>query len=171
MEALLGFLAAVLGVIAAIISRKKIIIYKRETSPEARVQPVTSEQTADRTKVEWLSNIVVTILLGLFYISSVSSACSNDDILALSALIGLPLSALLIFQNRPYRIVWILAPLISFLIGLPYGHNYGTMTKSPLFGLEQGTKCQSGPEVLIILGVVIIVAVIEHAVFLHTSKR
>lgn len=138
---------------------------------EARPKAISSERATDRTKVEWLSNLVVTVALGLFYFAAVAGACSNDDILALSALIGFPLSVFLIFQKRPYRIAWILAPLTSFLIGMPYGHNYGTMTKSPLFGLEQGTKCQSGPEVLIGLLVVAIAAAIDHAGFLRASKR
>lgn len=138
---------------------------------EPQPKAISPKQTTDRTKVEWLSNIVVTGALGFFYFAAVASVCSNDDILALSALIGFPLSVFLIFQKQSYRIAWILAPLASFFIGIPYGHNYGTMTKSSLFGLEQGTKCQSGPEVLVVLGIVAIVAVIDHAVFLHTSKR
>jgi hypothetical protein len=140
-----------------------------DAESQSKVTP--SRLITYRTKAEWLSNFGATLALGLFYFAAVANACSNDDILALSALIGFPLSLFLIFQKRPYRIAWILAPLTSFLIGMPYGHNYGTITKSPLFGLHQGTKCQSGPEVLIVLLVVAIAAVIDHGMFLHSRKR
>jgi hypothetical protein len=140
-----------------------------DAEPQSKVTP--SKLITYRTKAEWLSNLVAALALGLFYYAAVANACSNDDILALSALIGYLLSLFLIFQKRPYRIAWILAPLTSFLIGMPYGHNYGTITKSPLFGLQQGTQCQSGPEVLIVLLVVAIAAVIDHGMFLHSRKR
>ncbi len=144
----------------------------REGAKRVKVKPQTlSKQATVHSKAEWLSNIVTTVVLGFFYLAAVESACSNDDILALSILIGFPLSIFLIFQKRFYRIVWLLAPLISFFIGLPYGHNYGLKTKSSLFGLEQGTKCQSDPVVLVIFGIVAIVAIIDHAVYLHSRKR
>jgi hypothetical protein len=143
----------------------------KKVEAEPRRKPISSKQTTGRTKAEWLMNIVVTVALGLFYLTAVTTACSNDDILALSALVGFPISIFLIFQKRPYRIAWLFVPLISFFIGKPYGHNYGTMTKSPLFGLEQGTNCQPSFEVLIVLGVVAVAAVIDHLVFLHTSKK
>ncbi len=143
----------------------------RKVDAEPQPKAITAKQKTGRSKIEWLLNVVVTAALGLFYFAAVASACSNDDILVLSVLVGYPLSIFLIFQKRPYSIAWILAPLASFFIGLPYGHNYGTITKSPLFGLEQGGKCQSGPEVLVILGIVAVAAVIDHALFLHNSKR
>lgn len=140
-----------------------------KSEPQSKV--ISSKQITNLLKVEWLLNIVVTIALGLFYLAAVGSACSNDDILALSALIGFSLSVFLIFQKQPYRIIWIFAPLTSFFIGIPYGHNYGTITKSPLFGLEQGSNCQSSSEVLILLCIVGISSVINHAIFLHKNKH
>lgn len=132
---------------------------------------VVSKTTKDRSKAGWIMNILTIVALSLFYIGAVGNACSNDDILALSALTGFPLSIFLIFQKRSYRIIWVLAPLLSFFIGLPYGHNYGAITKSPLFGLKQGTNCQTGSEVLVVLIIVVIAATIDHLVVLHVRKR
>jgi len=142
---------------------------RADAEPQSKITP--PKPPTDRTKVEWFSNLAVTLTLGLFYLVAIAKACSNDDILALSALIGFPLSLFFIFQKRSYRIAWTLAPFTSFLIGMPYGHNHGTMTKSALFGLERGTQCQSEPFVLVVLGVVAIAAAIDQAVFLHSRRR
>ena len=144
---------------------------KAELQKSGTRKAILSKQTTGRTNVVLFLNIAVILALCLFYLSAITNACNNHDILFLSTIVGFPLSLYLIFQNWVYRIIWILAPCIGFFIGMPYGHNHGTITKSPLFGLDQGSECQTGPEVPVIFGILVIAAVIEHLLFLRRSKK
>lgn len=155
-------------------SVKRMLTPKRPDEPAVTGPPPKSiqpKETPKRANAAWLTNLLVIGALGFFYLAAVFGACSNHDIMALSALIGFPLSLFLILQKQAFRIAWIVLPLISFFIGMPYGHNYGSMTKSALFGLDQGTNCQPRPAVLMMLGIVALAAVIDHVVFSYAKRR
>lgn len=132
---------------------------------------VPPRPSAGRSIAEWISTVGLIATTGLFYYSSVGRACSNVDLLALSALTGFPLAIFLILRRQPFRIAWVVAPILSFFIGMPYGHNHGEMSQSRLFGLKQGTACQSSPEILIFLMVLLVGAAVDQAVFLRARKQ
>ena len=137
----------------------------------SRASSEKGSQKKTAAKINRVTNILAVIFLFFFYLSAVVNACFNDDILAFSAMIGFPLCLMFIFKKNRSRIVWIIFPIVSFFIGRPYGHNYGTMTRSPFFGLEKGSECQPNPEVLIVLCVVIIIAVVDQTLFSHVNKE
>ncbi|WP_075186342.1 toll/interleukin-1 receptor domain-containing protein [Teredinibacter haidensis] len=128
------------------------------------------ESVGGRSKLEWTLSVLTLLILAFFYVAAVANGCSNHDILVLSATIGLPLSIFIMFKRKPYRITWLAVPIVSYFIGMPYGHNYGSITSSPLFGLPQGTNCQASAEVIVIFGVVFAAAVIEHTVYLFKNR-
>lgn len=129
---------------------------------------LTGKPTGKRTKLLWLSSLLALLALLFFYFAAIKNACSRHDALAVSAIVGFAFSVFLIFQKRSYRFVWVVAPLVGFVTGMPFGHNYGTITKTALFGLEQGTNCQANPAVLVILGIVMVLAIIDQIIFLRS---
>jgi hypothetical protein len=107
---------------------------------------------------------VVAAGLALLYLFALSETCFNPDWVLLSALVGLPL-ALFIRWRNPRNFLWLLIPAITVLIGLPYGHAYGSMSRSPLFALEVGERCQAiAGTYAILLGLLVAVAMLDHSV-------
>ena len=139
------------------------------------LQQDESHQQADESKTifksgRWLKYVII-IVACFYYVGIVINASKNDDIVMFSALFGFPVLVYLLFIKKAYRIAWLAFPLISYLIGMPFGHNYGTMTKSPVFGLERGTNVQSEPVFTILLIAILLVALVEHYLVLKVKKK
>lgn len=97
------------------------------------------------SKWELESMIASLIALIFFYWILIPYSCYNPDLLIISIIFGFPLVVILMWKERrekKYRFVWILIPIFTYLIGIPYGHAHGTMGYSPLFHIEVGEYCQ-----------------------------
>lgn len=160
-----AIIAAIAQIVAAIITTRRV---------NARQDLATSETASEvkgRSKTAWITSAIAVLGMALFYLTAVENACSNHDLLVISVVLGAPISILLITRKRGYRLLWIMPSLVSFVIGMPFGHNYGTMTETSLFGIRQGTDCQQGPEVLIVLGIVMLLAAVDHVVRMRANAR
>jgi len=154
-----AIITAIAQIVAAIITTRHLNERKhRETSEN------TSSNTKGRSRVAWITSAIAVIGMAFFYLTAMTDACSNHDLLAMSIVFGAPMSILLITRKSGYRVLWIAPSLVSFAIGMPFGHNYGTMTKTALFGITQGSACQQFPDVLIVLGVLMVLAIIDYVV-------
>jgi hypothetical protein len=138
------------------------------------LQDKSQQQASDPKLIykagRWMKYVII-IITCFYYIGIVINASRNDDIVMFSALFGFPALVYMLFMKKAYRIAWLTFPLISYLTGMPFGHNYGTMTKSPVFGLEQGTNCQPEPLFTILLVILIILAFIDHYLYLKMKKN
>lgn len=101
------------------------------------------------------------VCLALFYLWALTSSCFYGDRVALSAIVGLPLSLFLKWK-RPRSLAWLAIPVVSALVGLPHGNAYGSMSRSALFGLEVGDKCQPMTETYpLMLGLFVAVILVD----------
>lgn len=160
-----AIIAAIAQIVAAIVTTRRA---------NARQNLATSETTSEakgRSSAAWITSAIAVLGMAFFYLAAVGNACSNHDLLVISVIFGAPISILLITRTRGYRLLWITPSLVSFAIGMPFGHNYGSMTKTSLFGIRQGTACQQSPEVLIVLGIVMILAAVDHVVRMRVNAR
>jgi hypothetical protein len=113
---------------------------------------------------------VLTAALAPFYLGVITESCHNAEWAALSAIVGLPL-AMFMRWRYPGNSYWLLIPAISALVGAPHGHGYGTITRSPLFGLDVGEKCQIFAETYpIILGLLAAAAILDYFLVRKSKK-
>lgn len=160
-----AIIAAIAQIVAAIVTTRRV---------NARQDLATSETASEvkgRSNIAWITSAIAVLGMAFFYLTAVENACSNHDLLVISVVFGAPISILLITRTRGYRLFWVTPSLVSFAIGMPFGHNYGTMTETSLFGIRQGTACQQGPEVLIVLGIVMFLAAVDHVVRMRANAR
>jgi hypothetical protein len=120
-------------------------------------------------KVSWWRrglNLVTLGLLGFLGFAAVASTCSNPDVLVIGGIAAFAVSAYLVIRVRSgLRYLWILAPIIWLAIGQPYGHAYGRIEPSSIFGLKTGTYCQVQDETYLVFAGILAAAVVVDLFF------
>ncbi len=164
-----AIIAAIITAIAQIVVA--IVTTRRANAGQDLAPSETTPEAKGRSRAAWITSAMALLGMAVFYLAAVGNACSNHDLLVISVIFGAPISILLITRARGYRLFWITPSLVSFAIGMPFGHNYGTITETALFGIRQGTSCQQGPEVLIVLGIVMILAAVDHVVRMRANVK
>ena len=123
------------------------------------------------TAWQWLLAGVVLLLSTFFYVLLVGSTCSNPDMMVILSVAGFLVTAMLVFKKRRFSFLWLLAPVVIFLAGLPYGHRYGMITRSRLFGLPVGANCQfMGDSYLVLAGTLAVLLGTNYVIIRLRSK-
>jgi hypothetical protein len=143
-----------------------------QAAPAAEQARTRKPQVRPRSVGRWIGIGLAIVLLAVFYLAIHGESCGNRDLVMILSLLSFPLSAFLIaVMRRRYRFLWIACPVVTFLAGLPYGHRYGQMSSSAIFGLEVGEKCQQSPESYALLVGFLLAAIIVDLLFFHRFSR
>ena len=164
---------------ALLLSAVREILQPEETEGDPNAErdgptpPKVERSTVDRSLGDWITMAVVLAAILLFDVTAIFSACSRHDLVVLTAIIAFPAAAALLLRSRGRkRFLWILGPVVTFLVGFPYGHNYGTMSRSPIFGIERGTRCQVfSSSILMLLGILAAAVAVDVIVQLRRGSR
>lgn len=110
-------------------------------------------------------------LLALYYLGLSANACSNRDLVVLTGGLGMVVAGFLLRSDARYRLAWLACPALTFLLGLPYGHRWGQMERTRLFGLETGPNCQVESVGTAILAALLLAAVASDGIARRVTRR
>lgn len=119
----------------------------------------------------WCVAAVAVFLLGSFHVFAASNTTGNPDPVVIASIVGVPAALFLMTRRRGYRFLWLLAPIATYVIGMPFGSSHGTMRTSPIFGLWYGDETQPRLESTLVLAAILAIAVVTDRLWFVLSSR
>jgi len=91
----------------------------------------------------WFGVVLPIFLLAYYYLALIIFNCANQDVVLIGGVVGFLTTLIMLIKKQ--KSLWVSALVIAglvFIISLPHGEFYGTVSSSTIFNLKMGSDCQ-----------------------------